>query len=78
MLCPRCYGTHVVLVNGQPIPCPECGGIGEIHCCDGLTEQPEPGGAIENVGDARGETPPAKGCAVPRPPVGRPDSKNAA
>lgn len=41
MLCPRCYGTHVALVNGQRLPCPECGGLGEIHCCDGLTEQPD-------------------------------------
>ena len=40
MLCPRCHGTHVVLVNGQRLPCPECAGIGEIHCCDGLQEQP--------------------------------------
>lgn len=41
MLCPRCHGTHVVLVSGQRVPCPECGGVGEIHCCDGLTEQPD-------------------------------------
>ena len=40
MLCPRCYGTHVVVVNGQRVPCPECAGVGEIHCCDGLQEQP--------------------------------------
>ena len=42
MLCPRCHGTHVVLVNGQQEPCPECQGMGEIHCCDGLTAQMEP------------------------------------
>lgn len=41
MLCPRCYGTHYVLVGGQRLPCPECAGVGEIHCCDGLTEQPD-------------------------------------
>ena len=29
-----------VLVNGQRVPCPECAGVGEIHCCDGLQEQP--------------------------------------
>jgi RecJ-like exonuclease len=40
MLCPRCYGTHVVTVNGRRLPCPECAGVGEIHCCDGLQEQP--------------------------------------
>jgi hypothetical protein len=41
MLCPRCYGKHVVLVNGSRIPCPECAGVGELHCCDGLREQEE-------------------------------------
>jgi hypothetical protein len=41
MLCPRCHGTHVILVNGQRLPCPECQGVGQIHCCDGLTEQPD-------------------------------------
>jgi hypothetical protein len=42
MLCPRCHGTHVVVVDGQRLPCPECGGLGEIHCCDGLQEQVDP------------------------------------
>jgi hypothetical protein len=41
MLCPRCYGKHVVLMNGSRIPCPECAGVGELHCCDGLREQEE-------------------------------------
>lgn len=44
MLCPRCHGTHYVLANGQRMPCPECGGVGEINCCDGLMEQPDLGG----------------------------------
>ncbi len=39
MLCPRCYGKHVVVTNGARIPCPECAGVGELHCCDGLREQ---------------------------------------
>lgn len=39
MLCPRCYGKHVVVMNGSRMPCPECAGIGELHCCDGLREQ---------------------------------------
>ena len=30
---------HVVLMSGSHVPCPECAGIGEIHCCDGLREQ---------------------------------------
>lgn len=41
MLCPRCHGTRFVIENGQRLPCPECGGMGEIHCCDGLMEQPD-------------------------------------
>ena len=39
MLCPRCYGKHVVVMNGSRLPCPECAGVGELHCCDGLREQ---------------------------------------
>ena len=39
MLCPRCHGKHVVVVNEAVVPCPECGGLGELHCCDGLREQ---------------------------------------
>ncbi len=41
MLCPRCYGKHVVLLSNSWTPCPECAGIGELHCCDGLREQEE-------------------------------------
>jgi hypothetical protein len=39
MICPRCYGKHIEVVAGTGEPCPECGGLGEIHCCDGLQEQ---------------------------------------
>jgi len=38
MVCPRCYGKHVIALNGSRIPCPESAGMGEIHCCDGLRE----------------------------------------
>jgi hypothetical protein len=24
------------------ITCPECGGCGIVHCCEGMQEQPEP------------------------------------
>ncbi|MBI1831759.1 MAG: hypothetical protein HYR84_09950 [Planctomycetes bacterium] len=41
MLCPLCHGRRLFYVNGQLVPCPECEGHGEIHCCDGLQEQPE-------------------------------------
>ena len=39
MLCRTCHGHHWIIRNSQMQPCPECGGIGEIHCCDGLTAQ---------------------------------------
>lgn len=44
------------------IPCPECSGVGEIHCCDGLQEQPDP--------DADIPEPP--NCRVPPPNLGLP------
>jgi hypothetical protein len=44
MICPRCHGTRFVVVNDGRLPCPECAGIGELHCCDGLSEQPDPTG----------------------------------
>lgn len=40
MICPVCYGRHWIVVDGRMMPCPECGGLGEWHCCDGLQEQP--------------------------------------
>ena len=39
MLCPLCNGRRLFFFQGQLIPCPECDGQGEIHCCDGLQEQ---------------------------------------
>jgi len=27
--------------RGDMIPCPDCGGTGIAHCCDGICEQPE-------------------------------------
>ena len=46
MKCEKCQGTGKV-EGGRiycliDLPCGECGGSGEIHCCDGLQEQPEP------------------------------------
>lgn len=41
MLCPTCHGHHVVSTRLGDQPCPECGGMGEVHCCDGLQEQSE-------------------------------------
>jgi hypothetical protein len=54
MICSSCYGIGEVLVDreGKPvsrlrdaatmITCPECGGCGIVHCCEGMQEQPEP------------------------------------
>jgi hypothetical protein len=41
MICPLCQGRRLFFVHGQLLPCPECEGHGEIHCCDGLQEQTE-------------------------------------
>jgi hypothetical protein len=41
MLCPICFGRRLFYLNGQLLPCPECEGHGEVHCCDGLQAQPE-------------------------------------
>jgi hypothetical protein len=41
MLCHRCHGQHWIIRAGQMCPCPECGGLGEIHCCEGLIAQRE-------------------------------------
>ncbi len=40
MLCPVCYGRRLVVIQGRLVPCPECAGQGEMHCCEGLQEQP--------------------------------------
>jgi hypothetical protein len=44
MLCPCCNGQHWITKEGHVQPCPECGGLGEVHCCEGLSEQPPPEG----------------------------------
>jgi hypothetical protein len=38
MLCPTCHGRRLFYFQGQLVPCPDCEGHGEIHCCDGLQE----------------------------------------
>jgi hypothetical protein len=40
MLCPICFGHRLFFFQGHLLPCPECEGFGEIHCCDGLQAQP--------------------------------------
>lgn len=65
MLCPRCYGKHVVLLSASWVPCPECAGIGELHCCDGLREQD---GCDYNPVPTRSDGPrPSLTAPAPRP-----------
>jgi hypothetical protein len=56
MLCPNCHGTRFVLINGQPVPCPECGGMGELHCCDGLQEQIDPAADVSDAAASSNST----------------------
>jgi DnaJ-class molecular chaperone len=53
MRCERCQGLGNLPINftfgdyhaTTLMPCPDCGGCGVAHCCDGLTaanETPEP------------------------------------
>lgn len=41
MICQFCHGQRLIRVRGGVQPCEECGGKGEIHCCEGLQSQPE-------------------------------------
>ena len=37
MRCTACHGTGVMECR----PCDDCGGYGQVHCCDGEQAQPE-------------------------------------
>src|SRR5436305_10806888 len=41
MICEACHGQRVVKRGGRLQPCEACGGSGVVHCCDGLSEQPD-------------------------------------
>ncbi len=41
MICSTCYGKRWFFYLGKLLPCPECEARGEVHCCEGLQEQPE-------------------------------------
>lgn len=43
----RCETCHGQLMTG--IPCPDCGGSGVAHCCDGICAQPETAGAYNSL-----------------------------
>jgi hypothetical protein len=42
VLCEKCHGKRLVVQDGEVRPCEECGGFGEVHCCEGLQAQPCP------------------------------------
>ena len=50
MLCPTCHGRRLFYFQGQLVPCPDCEGQGEIHCCDGLQEQADEGETKSDAG----------------------------
>ena len=67
MLCPWCHGKGVAgLEGGRQAPCPECGGCGLVHCCEGLREQPGGGAAAGDVAQEEGgDQPSGEGGRVP-------------
>jgi hypothetical protein len=44
--------------QGDLIPCPDCGGSGIAHCCDGICAQPELGVARKAPQPARNNSAP--------------------
>ena len=40
MICQNCDGHGIVDVNGLLEACEQCH-CGQVHCCDGMREQPE-------------------------------------
>lgn len=59
MICSNCHGRRLVFVNGLLLPCQECGGVGELNCCEGLQAQPEPDGDALDQNAPAAQTPPA-------------------
>jgi hypothetical protein len=41
MLCRDCHGQRFIRRQGQLQPCEGCGGLGIIHCCEGLRAETE-------------------------------------
>ena len=73
MLCHVCHGRHFIIVDGRQVPCPECEGFGELHCCDGLTEQPDPTDAAMSE-PPRETSPPDETLPGEKPPDKSPPS----
>ena len=42
MRCEVCMGSGTINAKyDEPMPCANCGGLGQVHCCEGVREQPE-------------------------------------
>lgn len=57
MICTVCHGRRVLEIAGKVQPCGECGGMGVIHCCEGLMTQPGPRGIACESPHPEGKTP---------------------
>jgi hypothetical protein len=42
VVCDRCHGKRLLAGPAGMRPCEECGGLGVLHCCEGLQAQPAP------------------------------------
>lgn len=63
MLCPTCHGHHWLVTPTGSEPCTECGGMGEIHCCDGLCLQPDDRESVVTLEKVATTIPPSDGSA---------------
>jgi hypothetical protein len=61
VLCNHCHGKHLTVVDGRVQPCNECGGLGEVHCCEGLQAQPDVEPAPGSLRQAGGSATPNRG-----------------
>jgi hypothetical protein len=74
MICETCHGKGAIEERPGPdqpallVPCPDCGGYGIGHCCDGLAEQDLDGEAAE---------PGPTAIDRPKKPNGHSDRSNA-
>ena len=64
MLCPTCHGNTTVLIRDESNRligvryCPDCGGCGVVHCCEGDQCQPvdEPAPDAHHDGGTQGRS----------------------
>jgi hypothetical protein len=61
MLCPTCHGHHWLSTPNGSEPCTECGGMGEIHCCEGLCVPTYDADSVVNLEDVGTAAVPSEG-----------------